>query len=59
MWHPCYRRRFGSRANFINPRFCRIRAALVELVLFAIFSNLRNDPMPQTGTRGKHTVIRH
>jgi len=54
MRHPHYRRRFRPRANFVRPRFYRIRADLVELVelaLFAILIDLRNDPVPQTGSR--------
>ena len=56
--YPRYRLRFRPRSSFIRPRFLRIRAALVPF-LFAILIDLRNDPVPQTGTRRQHTVIRH
>ena len=50
MRHPRYRRRNRARANFSRPRFDRIRAVLVELVLLAILI----DPRNVVGAAGWH-----
>jgi hypothetical protein len=56
MRRPRYRVRFGPRCELVRPRLLATRAVLGELVLFAMFFNLRNDPWPQTRSRRQHPV---